>query len=130
MAIKVVVEMKAKPGERDRLKHLLDALIAEIGPGLKDNGWLGSTLHEALDDPEVLVEIADWQTAAGHQAVMGDLETAEAGTCGATARLTAQGQSPRRALRPPKVTFSPAPDHSGRRVGTPAPCPGRPPGSR
>ena len=78
MAIKVVVEMKAKPGERDRLKHLLDALIAEIGPGLKDKGWLGSTLHEALDDPEVLVEIADWQTAAGHQAVMGDLETAEA----------------------------------------------------
>jgi quinol monooxygenase YgiN len=78
MTVRFIVEMKAKPGQRDELRRLLDKLLTEVGPGLKERGWLGSTLHEALDDPEVLVEIADWESAEGHQAVMGDPATADA----------------------------------------------------
>jgi len=33
-------------------------LIAAQEPG--QDGFLGSTRHEVLDDPDVLVEIADW----------------------------------------------------------------------
>jgi hypothetical protein len=33
MAIKVIVELQAKPGRRDELKHVLESLIATQGPG-------------------------------------------------------------------------------------------------
>lgn len=41
-------------------------------------GSLGSTLYEVLDDPDLLVEIADWESAEAHEAVMRDPATAEA----------------------------------------------------
>jgi len=31
MAVKVVVELKAKPGKRDELKRLFETLMTEIG---------------------------------------------------------------------------------------------------
>jgi quinol monooxygenase YgiN len=78
MAIKVIVELRAKPGQRDELKNLLHLLIAELGPALKEKGSLGSSFHEVVDDPDTLVEIADWETAASREAVMSDPATAEA----------------------------------------------------
>lgn len=78
MAIKVIVELRAKPGQRDELKNLLHMLIAELGPALKEKGSLGSSLHEVVDDPDALVEIADWEAAASREAVMSDPATAEA----------------------------------------------------
>lgn len=60
MAIKVIIEMKARPGERDELKRLLDDLVATQGRGRR--GFVGSTRYEALDDPDLLVEIADWES--------------------------------------------------------------------
>lgn len=60
MAIKVIIEMKARPGERGELKRLLDDLVATQGAGRR--GFLGSTRYEVLDDPDVLVEIADWDS--------------------------------------------------------------------
>lgn len=60
MAIKVIIEMKARPGERDELKRLLDDLVATQGRGRR--GFLGSTRYEVLDDPDTLVEIADWDS--------------------------------------------------------------------
>lgn len=60
MAITVIIEMKARPGERDELKRLLDDIVETQGRGRR--GFLGSTRYEALDDPDLLVEIADWDS--------------------------------------------------------------------
>ncbi len=55
MAIKVIVELTAKPGGRDALKDWLEALVADDGPS--QGGFLGSTRYEVLDDPDMLIEI-------------------------------------------------------------------------
>jgi quinol monooxygenase YgiN len=78
MAVKVIVELRAKPGRRDELKNVLHMLIGELGPALKEKGSLGSTLYEMLDDPDTLVEIADWESAQARDAVMRDPATADA----------------------------------------------------
>jgi quinol monooxygenase YgiN len=68
MAIKVIVELQAKPGRRDELKRVLESLIATQGPG--QDGFLGSTRYGVLADPDVLVEIADWESAEARDAHM------------------------------------------------------------
>jgi quinol monooxygenase YgiN len=68
MAIKVIVELQAKPGRRDELKRALESLIATQGPG--QDGFLGSTRYGVLADPDVLVEIADWESAEARDAHM------------------------------------------------------------
>jgi quinol monooxygenase YgiN len=66
MAIKVIVELQAKPGRRDELKRVLESLTATSGPG--QDGFLGSTRYGVLDDLDVLVEIADWESAEAREA--------------------------------------------------------------
>ena len=66
MAIKAIVELQAKPGRREELKRVLESLIATSGPG--QNGFLGSTRYGVLDEPDVLVEIADWESAEAREA--------------------------------------------------------------
>ncbi len=61
MAVKVIVELQAKPGRRDELKGLLESLVANQGSS--QPGFLESTRYEVLDDPDMLVEIADWESA-------------------------------------------------------------------
>jgi len=61
VAITVIVELHAKPGRRDELRGVLECLIATQGPG--QDGFLGSTRYGVLDDPDGLVEIADWESA-------------------------------------------------------------------
>ena len=68
MAIKVIVELQAKPGRRDELQRLLESLIATQGPG--QHGFLGSTRYEVPGDPDALVEIADWESAGAREAHM------------------------------------------------------------
>lgn len=60
MAIKVVIEFQAKPGERAKLRSLLSSISATHGPNAP--GFLGSTVYEVLDTPDGLVEIADWES--------------------------------------------------------------------
>jgi len=60
MPIKVIVEFQAKPGMRDELRRTLDALIEQQGAGLA--GYLGSTRYVVLDQPDALVEVADWES--------------------------------------------------------------------
>jgi quinol monooxygenase YgiN len=90
MAIKVIVELKAKPGHRDALKRLLESLIATQGQG--QHGFLGSTRYEALDDPDILVEIADWESEQAREAHM-----QEAAATGAYAPLFEMLAAPFRA---------------------------------
>jgi len=78
MAVKVIVQLRAKPGRRDELTNVLHTLMAELGPALKEKGSLGGAFYEVVDDPDTLVEIADWETAAARDAVMSDPATGEA----------------------------------------------------
>jgi quinol monooxygenase YgiN len=59
--IKVIVELQSKPGKRAELKALLESVAAKYGPGRL--GFLGSRCYEVLDDPNILIEIADWMSA-------------------------------------------------------------------
>lgn len=68
MAIKVIVELHAKPGRRAALKGLIESIVAENGSGAF--GFLGSTRYEVLDNPDILVEIADWESAEARAAHM------------------------------------------------------------
>ena len=61
MAIKVIVELQAKPGGRSELAALLDSIVAKEGS--THRGFLGSTRYEVPDNPDMLVEIADWESA-------------------------------------------------------------------
>jgi quinol monooxygenase YgiN len=61
VAIKVIVELQARPGKQAELKSLLESIVATHGPG--ERGFLGSTRYEVLDNPNILVEIADWESA-------------------------------------------------------------------
>ena len=61
MAIKVIVELQAKPGGRSELAALLDSIVAKAGS--TQRGFLGSTRYEVPDNPDMLVEIADWESA-------------------------------------------------------------------
>ena len=68
MAIKVIVELQAKPGRRAELKSLMESIVREHGAGQR--GFLGSTRYEVLDNPDLLVEIADWESAESRAAHM------------------------------------------------------------
>lgn len=68
MAIKVIVELKAHPGKRDELQSQLEIMTAHQAPN--SAGFLGSTRFEVLDDPDMLVEIADWESAEARDAHM------------------------------------------------------------
>jgi quinol monooxygenase YgiN len=68
VAIKVIVELQAKPGKRAELKNLLQSVVATLGP--QAPGYLGSTCYEVLDNPDMVVEIADWDSAEARVAAM------------------------------------------------------------
>ena len=68
MAIKVIVELQAKPGRRDELKRVLESLIVTQGPS--QEGFLGSTRYGVPGNSDVLVEIADWESAEARDAHM------------------------------------------------------------
>ena len=68
MAIKVIVELQARPGKRAELKSLLESVAEKYGPG--QPGFLGSLRYEVLDNPNILVEIADWESAEVRAAAM------------------------------------------------------------
>jgi quinol monooxygenase YgiN len=59
--IKVIVELHARPGKRAELENLLASVAAKYG--LAQPGFLDSTRYEVLDNPNILVEIADWTSA-------------------------------------------------------------------
>ena len=85
MAVKVIVELRAKPGRRDALERLLESMVAEHGPTLR--GFLGSTRYEVPDDPDLLIEIAEWESAEARVAHM--QESAVTGAYAPVAELLA-----------------------------------------
>jgi quinol monooxygenase YgiN len=67
-SIRVIVELQAKPGKRAELKSLLESVVAKYGPS--QPGFLGSVRYEVLDNPDIVVEIADWTSAEVRAAAM------------------------------------------------------------
>jgi quinol monooxygenase YgiN len=76
--IRVIVELRARPGERDELRRSFESMLAQHAPSLR--GFLGSARHEVIGDPDLLVEIAEWESAEARDAHM--KEAAAAGTYG------------------------------------------------
>jgi quinol monooxygenase YgiN len=76
MSITVIVELTAHPGRRDELRSVFERLLAQHSSGLR--GLLGSRRYENLDDPDMLVEVAEWESAEAREAHM--REAAAAGT--------------------------------------------------
>jgi hypothetical protein len=68
VAIRVIIEFQAKPGTRAELARKLEGILERLGPNLP--GFRGSTLYEALDSPDVLVEVADWESADAQAAAV------------------------------------------------------------
>jgi quinol monooxygenase YgiN len=68
VAIKVIVELQARPGRRAELSGLLDGMVANQGSSLQ--GFLGSSRYEVLGDPDMLIEIAEWESAEAREAHM------------------------------------------------------------
>ena len=68
MAIEVIVELQAKPGGRDELQSLLEGMVATQGSSQR--GFLGSRRFEVLDNPDMLIEIAEWESAEARVAHM------------------------------------------------------------
>ncbi len=68
MAIKVIVELQAKPGRRAELESLIESIVVEHGSS--QHGFLGSTRYEVLDNPDMLIEIADWESPEARLAHM------------------------------------------------------------
>lgn len=68
MAIKVIVELQAKPGKRAELNSLLEHVVATLGPA--SPGFLRSTRYEVLENPDMVVEIADWASSEARAAAM------------------------------------------------------------
>ena len=58
MAVNVIVELKAQPGRRDELRSRIEQLASQDRPG----GYHGSTYYESLDDPDLLIDIATWES--------------------------------------------------------------------
>jgi len=91
VAIKVIVELQAKPGKRAELESLLESMVANNGP--TQRGFLGSTRYEVLDDPDMLIEIAEWDSAEARAEHM-----QESATTGAYAPLLEMLAAPFRAM--------------------------------
>jgi hypothetical protein len=68
VALKGIIELQAKPGMRAELKSLLECVAVKYGPG--QPGFLGSTRYEVLDNPDLLIEIADWESVEVRAAAM------------------------------------------------------------
>jgi quinol monooxygenase YgiN len=64
MAVKVIVELKARDGQRDALRSLIEQLAA----GDRPSGYGGSSYYGSLDDPDLLIDIADWESAEARTA--------------------------------------------------------------
>jgi quinol monooxygenase YgiN len=60
MPIKVIVEFNARPGGRTALKEAIDAIHGSLAHLAK--GWVNSDWYEVPGDPDMLVEISDWES--------------------------------------------------------------------
>jgi len=66
--VKVILELQAQPGKRAELLGLMGQIVSNHGA--TQPGFLGSTRYEVVDNPDALVEIAEWESAEARTAHM------------------------------------------------------------
>jgi len=64
MTIKTIIELQAKPQHRE---ELLTALDDVLGSMKNAPGFLGARRYEIIDNPDSLIEIAEWESAEARQ---------------------------------------------------------------
>lgn len=64
MTIKTIIELQSKPGERDELMKALDDVLASMKNA---RGFLGVKRYEIIDNPDSLIEIAEWNSPQDRQ---------------------------------------------------------------
>jgi quinol monooxygenase YgiN len=74
MAVKVIVELKAQPGRRDELRSRIQELATSDPP----RDYHGSKYYESLDDPDLLIDIADWASPEARTAHLAEAMAAGA----------------------------------------------------
>jgi quinol monooxygenase YgiN len=70
MTIKAIVELALQPGKRDEFVRLLEGLMAQHRSTMQAAGWQGSTMYAVVDDPDKIIEIAEWESTEARDAVM------------------------------------------------------------
>jgi len=70
MAVKVIIEFQAKPGRRAALQSLMESMGEQFGPVMRERGALGFALYEVPANPDMIVEIAEWEAAEAREALM------------------------------------------------------------
>ena len=78
MAIRAIVEYTIQSGRRDEFVGQLQGMFERHGTTMREYGWLGASLYAVVDEPNKLVEIAEWDSAEAvergiHSEVMGTI---------------------------------------------------------
>lgn len=69
MAIKSIVEFTVQPGRRDEFVSLVESLVAQHMSSMREAGCMATTFYAMVDDPDRVVEIADWESAEARDAM-------------------------------------------------------------
>ena len=64
MTIKTIIELQAKKGKRDELLKASDDVLASMKNA---PGFLSVTRYEIIDNPDSLIEIAEWELPEARQ---------------------------------------------------------------
>ncbi|PWB77012.1 MAG: hypothetical protein C3F07_02685 [Anaerolineales bacterium] len=64
MTIKTIIELQAKPGRREELIQASNDVLASMKNA---PGFIGVTRYEIIDNPDSLIEIAEWETPEARQ---------------------------------------------------------------
>jgi heme-degrading monooxygenase HmoA len=64
MSIKAIIELQAKAGKRE---DVLKALEAVHESRLGFPGFIGFARYEVIDNPDSIIEIAEWESAEARQ---------------------------------------------------------------
>lgn len=70
MAIKAISTFTLQPGRRDEFAGLFESLVSQHLSSLRAAGCSGTTLYTVADEPDMAVEIADWESADARDAMM------------------------------------------------------------
>jgi quinol monooxygenase YgiN len=65
VAIQVILELQAKPGEGDRLAEVVRGMLHDTN---RMDGALGSEVLRGLDDGDKVVLVEQWRDRADHEA--------------------------------------------------------------
>ena len=96
MAIKTIIELQAKPGKRDELVKAMDNVLASMKEA---KGFLGMNRYEVIDNPDSLIEIAEWESPEARQKWLEqNMKT------GALNRMTLMLSAPYKAITIKKIT--------------------------